>query len=85
MKTSIDPTVIDLDALRSVTGGWMEDPHPDGNNICSQRAVEDRHAHYDRYASTIAYDQYCFNKQPNSYAASELKSLYGKAANKMFR
>lgn len=35
---------------------------------CSEAAWRDRRANYDQYPSTIAYEQYCQSRQPNSWA-----------------
>jgi len=35
---------------------------------CSEAAWRDRRANYDQYGSTIAYEDYCKAREPNSWA-----------------
>lgn len=43
--------------------------------ICSEAAWRDRRANYDQYASTIAYEDYCKTREPNSWAGRVERGL----------
>ena len=66
------PTITDEEAL-TITGGGRDGMF--AGAICSEAAWRDRRANYDQYASTIAYEDYCKTREPNSWAGRVERGL----------
>lgn len=65
--------VIDTLSLATVSGAGRDGMFQGA--ICSEPAWRDRRANYDQYASTIAYEQYCTSREPNSWAGRVNRGL----------
>lgn len=65
---------LDLEHLQAVTGA-VDHAQLYQGQLCSEAAWRDRRANYDRWGSTIAAEDYCNAREPNSWAARVNKGL----------
>ncbi len=68
------PSISNLD-LSAIHGGASSRDGMFAGAICSEAAWRDRRANYDQYASTIAYEDYCKTREPNSWAGRVNRGL----------